>query len=215
MTVRLGIDIGSTSIKVCLVENGIVTVSSNIVHDAKTSPMKSDHPSSHLFDEQCPKILLGVLDDCLRQVRHTLSSVSQVSVTGAMHGVVLWKVSSNIAAFDWSNLISIYENCVESSTNLITWQDQRCDVNFLDSLSCNSSFCNIYTGYGIATLLWLQKEFNCLDSYNMCGTIMDFTVWLLTQTEQVKMTPHNAKSWGFYDHTKLRWETEQLSFSVD
>ena len=99
------------------------------------------------------------------------------------------------------------KGCVEKHSNLITWEDQRCDEEFLKSLPKSQCGNDVSTGYGLASLLWLQKE-NKLEDYTMCGTIMDFVVWLLTQTGRVHMTPHNAKSWGYFDEVLMKWESD-------
>ena len=203
----LGIDVGTTSVKVCVVRDGTKVNSSKVVHEANTTP-KEDHTSAALFDEQDPRIILKVLDDCMRQLKHSFEEITEISVTGQMHGVLLWKRASNVTV-DNMCLISIYDTLVTHSSNLITWQDQRCDSSFLNQLPPSPPFCKISTGFGIATLAWLQKEFNNLDKYDMCGTIMDFIVWLLTETDYVSMTSHNANSWGYFDIDKCCWEIDK------
>jgi len=41
---------------------------------------------------------------------------------------------------------------------LFTWQDSRCDEDFLASLPDPASHLRLATGYGCATIFWLQRN---------------------------------------------------------
>lgn len=41
---------------------------------------------------------------------------------------------------------------------LYTWQDNRCDPNFLTTLPVPESHLNISTGFGLATMFWMTKN---------------------------------------------------------
>lgn len=230
---RLGIDLGTTTVKVCLLsETNEIITSSKSPHNAY-----KDNSSSKLYREQDPQLIFDTLHQCLQNLDiHGISPISgieAVSVTGQMHGVVLWK-EKNLAVSDVAEdvvdnkseaegrghlqrsdgcnegtLLDLFSNKIESNSNLITWEDQRCTDDFLKGLP-TSSFGSISTGYGAATLLWLhQHSRSFLESFTKCGTIMDLLVWLLARDNQVYMTPHNAKSWGYFDDTEMCWENEK------
>ncbi|XP_004211440.2 sedoheptulokinase [Hydra vulgaris] len=203
MSFSVGIDIGTTSIKVCILKNCDVIESFSASHNATVST------SSRLFHEQSPELILQMLDHCLNQLKH-IKEVDKICITGQMHGLLLWeqKQSQNTSN---NSLISLYKNTVFANTNLITWQDQRCDEVFLKSLSCP----NISSGFGLASMLWLQRETpNIFNSYHMCGTIMDFVVWLLTLKKKPYMSVHNANSWGYFDLLKNCWMINELQLDL-
>jgi sedoheptulokinase len=41
---------------------------------------------------------------------------------------------------------------------LFTWQDSRCDEDFLSTLPTPASNLRLATGYGCATIFWLQRN---------------------------------------------------------
>lgn len=204
----LGIDIGTTSVKVCVKSGTNTMTSSRKIHHAyERTKLKSDC-TSNCFREQDPAVLMTVLDQCMMEIsENTKYNISSLAVTGQMHGVVLWKPKMMEIIKDVDCFISIMENSIQEHSNLITWEDQRCSDQFLKSLTPSPSGSNVATGYGQATLLWLHRD-SQLDGYTMCGTIMDFVVWLLTQSKHVLMTNHNAKSWGYFDEGQQKWENE-------
>ncbi len=75
-----------------------------------------------------------------------------------MHGVVYWSSNSS-----------------RTPSHLITWQDQRCDAEFLATLPKSSTTSALSSGFGLATTIWLarqQKGF--LDGYDRAGSILDY-----------------------------------------
>jgi len=204
----LGIDIGTTTIKVCIVEQRVILKSHSLKH--KSDILFNDESSKH-YSEQDPVKIIHTLDECLHEVLYDLPNVAKIAITGQMHGVLLWKATIP-EKLNYPNLFSVFNNTVLKSTNLITWQDQRCDKEFLKSLPSSPSHCNLSTGYGIATMIWLNKNnANPTDEFDYCGTIMDFIVWMFTQCEAVVTSSHNACSWGYYDIESSQWEVEQLN----
>lgn len=209
-TAVLGIDIGTTHTKICFLEqipDGPRHLRQECHHGYKMALQNQPTlPSSHR--EQDTKALIQSIDTCLSYYGDKNFQISKIAVTGQMHGIVLWKPVQHAEIKikkKHSNLISIMHDSVEKYSNLITWEDQRCDGKFLDSVHvrCHGK---VATGYGIGSLLWLVENKKLEDEYSMCGTIMDFLVWLLTQTERVQMTEHNAKSWGLYKESTMDWE---------
>ena len=201
MSCSLGIDIGTTTIKVCIVRNFDVLESFSASHNAQVV-------TSHLFNEQNPEIILGVVDHCLTQLQ-LIKEVDKICVTGQMHGVLMWEKKDCLEIIENPTLLTLFRNYIYANTNLITWQDQRCGKAFLESLSCSS----LSTGFGLASLLWLQNEApNIFNLYNSCGTIMDFVVCLLTLKKKPSMSVHNANSWGYFDLVENRWNFDELGF---
>ena len=220
---KLGIDLGTTSVKVCLVtlQTNRFVQSYKQNHQAYTSVQ--GHPKSHLFREQDVVKITQSLSDCLQVLSNDfdLANVCSVHVTGQMHGVLLWKRSisgdapGNIHG-DVPHDKGLEEGVFDLSgvhlSNLITWEDQRCESGFLNKVNGIHHGQPVSTGYGCASVLWLQQEFGAeyFHQFASMGTIMDFVVCLLIGEEVVMMSPQNACSWGFFDATKNCWKRKQL-----
>lgn len=87
-----------------------------------------EHSKSHnatvetenpLFSEQCPQKIVEVLVELLK--KFDLTNLKSICCSGQMHGIILWNKNVDFKN-EWS------------CSNLITWLDQRCDSQFLDSL---------------------------------------------------------------------------------
>lgn len=221
MSFQLGIDIGTTTIKVCLL-NDTQTFSAKLQHNAYIAK-ETNSVTGRIHREQDIKLLIGALDECLMKLvplsdsKQKNCDVSSISVTGQMHGVVLWrKTQRKREIMNPECLLTLFEQTVDKFSNLITWEDQRCDKQFISTLP-KDPFNSIATGYGSASLLWLRQHCQeYLQLFDMCGTIMDFVVWLLTQTEHVTISTHNAKSWGYFDADQLSWQSDkyEVEFSL-
>lgn len=89
---------------------------------------------SSKFNEQDVGKILAAVDRSLNVLEEKysnyLSNVKCIGVSGQMHGCVLWK-SSKILSENYIENFSLNEI---KSSNLITWQDQRADENFIRSL---------------------------------------------------------------------------------
>ena len=203
----LGIDIGTTHTKICLLETSRENRSKIFRqqnHHGYDSLARQQQQTSLGHKEQDPIALIQSIDTCLSDFGD--KQISKIAVTGQMHGVILWKPKiGEITKI--TSLISLMSDTVEKHSNLITWEDQRCDQEFLKTLPKSGCHSDVATGYGSASLLWLAAH-QKLEDYTMCGTIMDFLVWLMTRSDRVKMTVHNAKSWGYFNEVKMMWETE-------
>lgn len=78
-----------------------------------------------------------------------------------MHGVMLWKCGENDEAWERiekDGTLIRYDVDKEKVSALYTWQDSRCDPDFIASLPKSRSHLPTYTGYGIATLFWMAKN---------------------------------------------------------
>ena len=207
----LGVDIGTTHTKVCLLDDtseNAFKIFRQQNHHGYDSLSRQQQQLPLGYKEQDPVSLVQSIDTCLSDFGE--EQISRVAVTGQMHGVILWKpkIGEKIGnSSHGDSLISLMRNTVEKHSNLVTWEDQRCDQNFLKTLPKSGCHRDVATGYGSASLLWLAAH-QKLEDYTMCGTIMDFLVWLMTQSDRVEMTVHNAKSWGYFDEKNMIWETD-------
>nr|XP_002123905.1 sedoheptulokinase [Ciona intestinalis] len=190
MTYTLGIDIGTTSSKVVVVnENNEIITSHSYANEA-------DIVGVAQYKEQSVGKILSSLDRCMVGVKGHLGGnverVHRIAICGQMHGCVLW------------------EDCdITNTSNLVTWQDARCNEEFISSLPKSKH--RISSGFGCATLFWLSRNTpNVLDKYDCCGTISDYVVTMLCGGKPI-MTSHNAYSWGYFDCDSGKWERETLT----
>lgn len=205
----LGIDIGTSNVKVVLIEGG----SLNVLH--KESKLlgeleKVDIPHAA---ERCVSQIFSALESCMRSLKdttHLLGQVRGIGVCGQMHGCVLWK-SGGVSLFNES--IGELQHTHSNTSNLITWQDGRCAPSFLSTLPQPPHLTQppVSSGYGCATLAWLQRHVSkTVSSYDRAGTIMDLVVCALCNggSGEVIMSSQNATSWGYFNTSTLQWSKE-------
>ncbi|KAI6661175.1 Sedoheptulokinase-like [Oopsacas minuta] len=201
----LGIDIGTTSVKVCIsAKRGDML---HVVTSASRDTGAVIQTISPVEREQSPYKVISSLLQCLAELAVELvNNVVSVGVCGQMHGVVLWKRDLVWADFSCKEK---FENKV---SNLITWEDRRCDNTFLTSLpnpSCDYPLCS---GFGCCSIAWLAKHNpNYLSEYHMSGTIMDLVIYLLCKLSSPVTSEQCAYSWGYYSPVRRDWDREQLS----
>lgn len=77
-----------------------------------------------------------------------------------MHGVLFWKYEEGRTAWDMieKDKSIRYDVVSDRVSSLYTWQDNRCDPNFLATLPKPQSHLNVSTGYGTATIFWMMKN---------------------------------------------------------
>ena len=204
--VTLGIDLGTTSVKVCIVDNESRDVLQSI-SEPTNAGVASDCP---LGDEQDVDRIIKCLECCMNELDPAhLGKVSGIGVCGQMHGCVLWRKGCREGVYpplclkDGQLLLS--EGAALS--NLYTWQDGRCDKEFLASLPRPSNSVPISTGYGTATLAWLNAhQHSEISRFDTSGTIMDLVVCGLAGMSRPSMSTHNAVSWGYYDVQSKSWD---------
>ena len=190
----LGIDIGTTSIKCCyLQKNTSYVCHSQQVHNADikfTSSEKKEQSVSYIFDA-----ISWSLRNLAEQLECSILDVEQVSICCQMHGIVMWNDIDN-----------------GQLSNLVTWQDQRCDNEFISNIRSITNMNDLHSGYGCGTLAWLTKydpEF--LQKYAYCGTIADvFTFLLCGMSQNSTISDQNAQSWGLFDEESCAWNNEAL-----
>lgn len=193
----LGIDIGTSSVKICIVQRSNENIFCEFTSDSNAS-VQSEATNG---DEQSVEKILTCINTCMDQMAdELLARVSRVAVCGQMHGCVLWK-SDRLPPV---SLPGQYE-----TSNLFTWQDGRCTEDFLRTLPKTTQSTKIATGYGCASLAWLQKNRpSFLNQFDRAGTIMDLFVCILCGVSKPSMCTHNANSWGYFDLQTNQWELE-------
>lgn len=206
----LGIDVGTTSVKVCLVNVDTGEVSHKFVKDTLATAAK-DLPNADLQDAGK---LFSALHGCISRIPHEcLKKVERISICGQMHGIMFWKQGQ---AWSWNGSdeetaqVSRHQQWEVGPTSPVyTWQDARCSADFLSSLPVPDSHLRLSSGYGCATLFWLAKNKpEILTQYDRCGTIMDFIVSLFTNSDIVKTSDQLAASWGYFNTVKSQWNTD-------
>ncbi|XP_059048689.1 sedoheptulokinase-like [Achroia grisella] len=208
----LGMDIGTTSVKLCVYDpdtNELVAkqnkdTAANIPSDQGIEGNKQD----------VPKIVSAVHYCVSRLPRDVLRHVTKIGVCGQMHGVVLWKNGAWEKVEKDGNVIR-FEAIRENMSALYTWQDSRCKPEFLDTLPKPESHLKCYSGYGCATLLWMLKHKpDKLKNFEYSGTVQDFVVAMLCDLNTPIMSDQNAASWGYFDTKNNKWNTDILQ-SID
>lgn len=179
----LGIDIGTSKVAGVIRDaDGNVTVASR-VHKADTeAPTGRAEQDAEKLLETAWSVVAELPGDLRKQVH-------AVGVTGQMHGVVL------------------VDDHGRPVGPLITWQDQRCleEPDFLVRLRARTGH-ELRTGYGCATLAWLQQHHALPPTAVTATTIADLAVARLCGLSRPVTEPTNAASWGLFDLDKLAWD---------
>ncbi|KAL7643464.1 UNVERIFIED_CONTAM: hypothetical protein RMT77_005446 [Armadillidium vulgare] len=200
----LGIDIGTTSVKVCVLDP-----SSNEVISSHKKDTCSDVPSelgSEGNKQDVPRILSACQMCVSRLPRDQLRKIYRIGICGQMHGCMLWKQGSA-----WERKVDSERYEIKEVSNVYTWQDSRCSTEFLDQLPTPSSHLALASGYGCATLIWLAKNKpEMFDEFDRAGTIHDFFVSIICGLDKPTMSVQNAAAWGYFNTEKEEWNTEQL-----
>lgn len=199
----LGVDVGTTSIKVVLLGTG-----SRLVEESHTLPTTadiSDHSGIKAKEQETSQII-DTLNRCINLLPgDKLQRVISIGVTGQMHGVLFWRAQTGC---DWTKRDFF---TTRDTSQLITWQDGRCSSNFLSSLPEPDSHLSSATGFGCATIFWYMKHRpQFLEDFTVAGTIQDYVVSMLCGLDGCVMTPQNAASWGFFNTSSNQWNTDIL-----
>ena len=200
----LGIDVGTTSVKVSLLQNNTRDVVESFSCETGANIRSEDLD----FAEQDVAKILASLHHALGQLStHRLVKVSSIGICGQMHGCVMWKGQSCVM---WdSSEFRDYFRSSDNVSHLITWEDRRCTTDFLATLPVTRTNIAISTGFGCASLFWLQRNHpHDLKDFDCAGTIMDFIVCVLCQMDKPFMSSHNAVSWGYFHVNNMTWELD-------
>ncbi|KAJ8947007.1 hypothetical protein NQ318_019088 [Aromia moschata] len=220
----LGIDIGTTSVKVCIVSTKTSEVIAQHVKDTQSNIPSDTGPGGNKQD--VPKII-SALNLCVSKLpKQHLQYVSKIGICGQMHGIMFWKNEEGRMAWDMIEKDkSVRYDVVQGRVSaLYTWQDNRCDPEFLASLPKPQSHLNVSSGFGTATIFWMLPDLvtkqrrksilpEKLKKYNCCGTIADFAVAMLCNLNKPTMSYQNAASWGYFDCANHKWNSEILQDS--
>ncbi|KAI2664485.1 Sedoheptulokinase [Labeo rohita] len=187
----LGMDLGTTSVKVVLLD-----AQSKTVTDSRSFPTNSDISSTSDIHakEQDPALIIAALNQCMEALpKDKLKKVKCIGICGQMHGIVLWKSKSGCK---WLSEEEVIRFIPEDVSQLITWQDGRCSADFLSSLPKADSHLSVATGFGCATIFWYMKH-----SLKDAG----FPVQLLpVVVESGAVAGHTSSEWyGIPAHTAV------------
>lgn len=206
----LGIDIGTTSVKVCILDR-----KENTIIGRQTKDTQANVPSELGCEgnkQNVPKILSALHACVSRLPRDSLKQVEAIGICGQMHGVMLWSCSED--SFPWEKAdieSSRFDVMPDKVSSLYTWQDSRCDPEFLSSLPEPNSHLKACSGYGCSTLFWMSKNRpEKLNKFNCAGTVQDFAVAMLCNLMKPVMSVQNAASWGYFNLSSNKWNIEIL-----
>ncbi|RUS68756.1 hypothetical protein EGW08_023482 [Elysia chlorotica] len=195
----LGIDLGTTSVKVVVLD-----FDGNVLN-SESRPTFADVASDEGDSgyEQDPSKILTVAEDVIHAVTSPYKGDFRgVGITGQMHGVMLWSEAQN------STKSPPGTKNIPHHSNLYTWRDQRCSPEFLGSLPKQSdSHQTLSTGYGCATLFWLSQHRQALiKDHGSCGTVMDYLVFKLCGLNHPITSDQLAASFGYFNKDKSSWD---------
>uniref|UniRef100_T1J2S7 Sedoheptulokinase n=1 Tax=Strigamia maritima TaxID=126957 RepID=T1J2S7_STRMM len=198
----LGIDIGTSSVKLSVIEKSTRLLLHLCSKETNTNNAKISLADG--TDEQDVSNIFSALHDCLVQINEWADRIDTIAVTGQMHGVVLWQHKENF----WCAQSQKFQ--FNEISPLYTWQDARCSRKFLATLPPDPHS-SISTGFGCATLFWLHENHpQFLSKFNRAGTIQDLLVVALCNLSFPLMSEQNAASWGYFDLINTTWNLEKL-----
>lgn len=202
--ILLGIDLGTTSVKVTLLDSVSKKVLMSFKEDTRAVVVCNQSISSQVSEQNVGQIFTS-LNRTLTSIPEGLKRrVQKIGICGQMHGCVFWKKGIeklNVDEVERSDFVS----------HLVTWEDQRCSAEFLNSLpkACENSL-SLSTGFGCATIFWFARNNpSFLSSYDFVGTVEDLLVVVLCGLDKPVMSTQNAFSWGCYDLKQKSWEKEK------
>eukprot|EP00050_Salpingoeca_kvevrii_P021458 m.110917 g.110917 ORF g.110917 m.110917 type:complete len:493 (+) comp9355_c0_seq1:3149-4627(+) len=205
----LGLDIGTTSVKACLLDaSGGVLAAVAQQHDAYRAQREFTKAASstlpehdHRRAEQSPRAIADALAVAIAGLPAELrAQVRAVGITGQMHGVLLWQAAD------------------PQSTGSPRFEERGLPFLVPPPLApqLTSAWCScgmqIATGYGCATLAWwAAEEPQILADHDCAGSIQDWIVAQLTGNTQVVTDATLAHSWGFFNAQSNHWDLSQES----
>ena len=188
---NLGIDIGSSFIKICLLGE------SSISH-VKRVKSPSSGPGVNGKHEVNPQLFLQIIIRLIDEYLHSHEDINGIYISTQMHCFVVVDEFGN------------------ACTDLITWKDRRSEeffvgkLNTIDWFKKNvSSDILLQTGMGIRSglpslnLFVLQKQ-NKIKNTMSFGTIGDYIISYLTKTP-ISSSLSNAAATGLFDLEKNCW----------
>ena len=150
-------------------------------------------------------VVKRIYSDILR-THVVMWQVKMIALAGQMHGVVLWKRCSLWKSYDHKGDVDFSQ-----TSHLYTWQDARCSQQFLDTLPEPDGCQRASSGYGCATLFWLQQNrlsFLTERKFDCAGTIMDLFVAAVSDLNMHVTSYQLASSFGYFNIYKNAWNKE-------
>ena len=196
----LSIDLGTS--KLCAVA---IDAHTGLPLALRSCPNDTDIPGlADDLHEQDPirtrDLCFGLIRDILTDDAIAGQSVDAIGISGQMHGVLL--VDSDLRPL----------------TNLITWRDRRTARDGRGSITESLTLlgpeveprcgCRLATGYGAATLRWLDQN-DLLPGGCTALTIAGFVAVSLTGLCSIDET--HAASWGILDVAGNQWDEDCIS----
>jgi len=183
----LGIDLGTNSVKSLLLnlENG------DILGIAQNSYGYIHGTSAEQDPEYVLKMVIESIKRVISDSNMDSNLIKSVGISGQMHGTILYNRSG------------------ECISNIITWEDDRCNKAFLDEIAkiggdeIKKSGCGIATGYMGPTLYHILKNSNIEIGHTLLPT--DWLRQSLTNEKTFKTDHSNGSSTGFFDTQKRDW----------
>ena len=182
---NIGIDIGTTTISVVVVDtNSLTVVHSNTLRNDSFIP--TEHPWERIQDVQ--QILIKVRT-ALEEVLRSFDDISAIGLTGQMHGIVY---------------VDRYGKAVSP---LYTWQDGCGALPDFDGRSICDILTKDYkvyaaTGYGMITCLYHSRKGLIPQNAASICTIGDYLGMALTGRTTPLVHISQAAGMGLYDHKK-------------
>ncbi len=197
----LGVDIGSSSIKVLLYNADEARVLS--LHSRPLDSRVTNIPA-HRYEEDPGRIrelTFEVIREAAVDAQRLNRTIDRIAFTGQMHGGLF--VDENFRAL----------------TNCITWQDKRCDEQVPDgrklideirdlvgSDSWDETGGKIFTGFLSATIYWFVKHDRVPEATHK---IIGIYEWLASELCGMAFTdPSSASAWGIYSIKLMGWSKE-------
>ncbi len=193
----LGIDLGTSSVKALILEleTGCVAAIAQRGY-GYIKGTEAEQDSGFVWEM--------VLQSIQEAVAQAARPIEAIGLSGQMHGTVL------------------YDHKAECISNIITWEDSRCSVDFLDEIASiggedvHRSGCGIATGFLGPTVYYMARH-----SQVEIGHALLPTDWLRQELtgERTFLTDHsNGSSTGFFDAQERDWNyslVKKLDLSQD
>lgn len=198
--IRLGLDIGTTTISAVAFDAGRETLLASVTLPTDADATPPAQRANGWAEIDVPGVYqhaLEALRGVVAQLGALASEIGAIGMTGQMHGVAF-----------------LDENSMPART-AITWQDQRGKESlpaFIARAGGAGAFAEMgalpAAGYGAVTLHWLREQ-DILPSALPCS-IPDAIGAMLCHTAP-KIDPTNAAGWGVFNVAKGTWDEAVLA----
>lgn len=195
----IGLDIGTTTISAVVAD----TITGN-VEKAYTVKNDSFLETAETWEKlQDPETIVKKCRKLLEEILAENPEIGAIGLTGQMHGIVYVDQEG------------------KHVSPLYTWQDQRGDLCCFSGESVctrvkEETGQKIYTGYGLATHLYLTWKKEVPKSAKKICSIADYLGMILTGRKEPLVHSSNGASFGLYDVEHNRFLIECLEpFGID